>query len=95
MLLLELLSYSSFSLFLGIMIHGTPSYRKGHYSLRLKEILKTIISEEVNENEVAHGIPSAIRESAVFVVKTSTDANILDLTADDNGAYAIRLCHRF
>ena len=70
------------------MIHGTPSYRKGHCSLRLKEILKIIISEEVNENEVAHSIPSAIRESAVFVVKTSTDANILDLTADDNGAYA-------
>ena len=42
-----------------------------------------------NNEYVISRILSGVCESAVFILKTSEDANILDLSTDDNGAYSM------
>ena len=69
------------------MVNGQPTYVHGFYRLKLKEILEICISEKIDPAFISDGMPHAVRESAVFVIRTSPNITFSDLTADDNGSY--------
>ena len=67
-------------------INGCPVFKKMKKGIGLKDILGICLSEKVPEKLICHEVPSAVTESAVFVVNLEK-IKIEDLTTDDCGVY--------
>ena len=68
-------------------VSGWPVYCGTNETLDRTQIFRIILMKDVPRELVSAKVPSAVKQSAVFVVDLKCVKNRKDLTVDDNGAW--------